>query len=133
MVRGEESQDEWFFEVNGLSDSVVFGPVDGFGIEEIEADRIPFEFGFVEESGTKRHPFLLSNLTFEDRLLHADPVVRTGARDASKPAGSSVIRSSDVVGDKDKHLISGSTGSILRHHYGGREPEAWLEQRNFWK
>ena len=133
MVRGEESENKRIFEIEGFSDSVVFGSVDGLGIKEIEANRVPFQFSLFEKTGTKGHPFLLSDLAFENGFLYADTVVGTGACDASEPTGSAVIRSRDVVGDKDKHLISESEVHILRHRCAGREPGVSLGQRNFWR
>ena len=53
MVRGEESENKRIFEIEGFSDSVVFGSVDGLGIKEIEANRVPFQFSLFEKTGTK--------------------------------------------------------------------------------
>ena len=132
-VRGEESKNEWLLKVEWLSHAVVFGALDGLGIEKIEPHRILFKFGLIEKPGPQGDPFLLPDLTFEDGFLDTEAVVGAGTGDPAEAAGSAIVGSGDVVGDKDKHLISESEGCILPRLHAGREREAGLGRKNSWQ
>ena len=84
----------------------MLGFCDSGRIEEVEAQRVSLELRLIEQSCSEGCPFHVSNLAFKNGLLNADPVIRASAGDTSKAFGSPVVRSSDIVGDKDKHGIT---------------------------
>ena len=82
---------------------MVFGAGWGFRVEEVEAEGVFIQFGFVKQAGFESNPFFFAKLALKNGFLNADTVVGAGAGNAAKASGATFIGGGDIVGDENKH------------------------------
>jgi hypothetical protein len=86
---------------------MVLCSLDGLGIEEIEANRVPLQIGLFQETRPQGDPFFLAELALEHGFSDPDAIIGAGASDAPEAAGASFVGSGDIVGDQNEHFIWG--------------------------
>src|SRR5260221_3378870 len=99
------SQNQRFSQIDRLCHSVMLRALHRFLVEKVKPQRVFSRVGFREKTVPQLHPFLLPDLTLEDRFLHASPVIRARPRHPAQPPPARLLDGRDIVSDQDQHGV----------------------------
>jgi hypothetical protein len=99
------SYDQGLLEIQGWLRANMLDPAAACTAQEVEAQAVVRCVHLGHQPGAQQHPLIRRRLDFENRELHALPIILTGPGDAAQAPGAALRGHRYIIADQNQHLL----------------------------